>query len=143
MEELRELWSTIKVFILPILIVILLLFYNENKTEKKNKSQGKRNKKSSDEFEENLNDYFGTGDKKYEDEWNYDQQELNSLQIKIEKQQVESLKVFDVMAFGMLGFTKDQIDQTKLEKEEAKFTCYVFDVTYKDMKYHSRINRSI
>ena len=86
MEELRELWSTIKVFILPILIVILLLFYNENKTEKKNKSQGKRNKKSSDEFEENLNDYFGTGDKKYEDEWNYDQQELNSLQIKIEKQ---------------------------------------------------------
>ncbi len=35
MEELRELWSTIKVFILPILIVILLLFYNENKTEKK------------------------------------------------------------------------------------------------------------
>ena len=36
------------------------------------------------------------------------------------------------MAFGMLGFTKDQIDQTKLEKEEAKFTCYVFDVTDKD-----------
>ena len=35
MEELRELWSTIKVFLLPILIVILLLFYNENKTEKK------------------------------------------------------------------------------------------------------------
>ena len=135
MEELRELWSTIKVFILPILIVILLLFYNENKTEKKNKSQGKRNKKSSDEFEENLNDYFGTGDKKYEDEWNYDQQELNSLQIKIEKQQVESLKVFDVMAFGMLGFTKDQIDQTKLEKEEAKFTCYVFDITDAEKTY--------
>ena len=135
MEELRELWSTIKVFILPILIVISLLFYNENKTEKKNKSQGKRNKKSSDEFEENLNDYFGTGDKKYEDEWNYDQQELNSLQIKIEKQQVESLKVFDVMAFGMLGFTKDQIDQTKLEKEEAKFTCYVFDITDAEKTY--------
>ena len=36
------------------------------------------------------------------------------------------------MAFGMLGFTKDQIDQTKLEKEEAKFTCYVFDITDKD-----------
>ena len=24
------------------------------------------------------------------------------------------------MAFGMLGFTKDQIDKAKLEKEEAK-----------------------
>ena len=129
----EELWPTIKVFLVPILIVISLLFFNENKSAKKNKLQGKRNKKSSDEFEENLNDYFGTGDKKkYEDEWNYDQQELNSLQIKIEKQQVESLKVFDVMAFGMLGFTKDQIDQTKLEKEEAKFTCYVFDITDKD-----------
>ena len=80
---------------------------------------------------ENFKDFFND-DKKYEDEWNYDQQELNSLQIKIEKQQVETLKVFDVMAFGMLGFTKDQIDQTKLEKEEAKFTCYVFDVTDKD-----------
>ena len=45
--------------------------------------------------------------KDYEDEWNYDQQELNDLQIKIEKQQVESLKVFDVMAFGILGFTKN------------------------------------
>ena len=129
----EELWPTIKVFLIPILIVISLLFISENKSEKKNKLQGKRNKKSSDEFEDNLNDYFGTGDKKkYEDEWNYDQQELNSLQIKIEKQQIESLKVFDVMAFGMLGFTKDQIDQTKLEKEEAKFTCYVFDITDKD-----------
>ena len=66
----EELWPTIKVFLVPILIVISLLFFNENKTEKKNKVQGKRNKKSSDEFEENLNDYFGTGDKKkYEDEW--------------------------------------------------------------------------
>jgi hypothetical protein len=132
----EELWPTIKVFLVPILIVIFLLFFNENKSAKKNKLQGKRNKKSSDEFEENLNDYFGTGDKKkYEDEWNYDQQELNSFKIKIEKQQVESLKVFDVMAFGMLGFTKDQIDQTKLEKEEAKFTCYVFDITDAEKTY--------
>tara|TARA_B100001121_G_scaffold88683_1_gene78758 strand:- start:570 stop:1211 length:642 start_codon:yes stop_codon:yes gene_type:complete len=129
----EEVWTAIKVFLIPILIVILLLYFNEKKIEKKNKTQGKRNKKSSDEFEENLNNYFGIEDKKkYEEEWNYDQQELVSFQIKIKKQQIESHKVFDVMAFGMLGFTKDQIDQTKLEKNEAKFTCYVFDVTDKD-----------
>ena len=80
----EELWPTIKVFLIPILIAILLLFYNENKTEKKINHRGKRNKKSSDEFEENLNNYFGIEDKKkYEDEWNYDQQELVSFQIKI------------------------------------------------------------
>ena len=31
----EELWPTIKVFLIPILIVIFLLFYNENKTKKK------------------------------------------------------------------------------------------------------------
>ena len=46
-------------------------------------------------------------------------------------QQVENLKVYDIEAIGMLGFTQDQIDQTKLENEEAKFTCYVFDITDK------------
>ena len=61
---------------------------------------------------------FWGADKDYEDEWNYDQQELNSLQIKIEKQQVESLKVLDVMAFGIIGFialiTLDLTEPTSL-----------------------------
>ena len=129
----EELWPTIKVFLIPILIVIFLLFYNENKTKKKNNHRGKRNKKSSDEFEENLNDYFGTGDKKkYEDEWNYNDVDYDNLKIKVERQQVENLEVLDVMALGHLNLSQDQIDLTKLENEEAKFTCYVFDVTEND-----------
>jgi len=133
-----EVFQTLKVFLIPILIVVTLLFFNENKAEKKRKLHKKKEKHSSDEFEENLNNYFGTNkdkNKEYEDEWNYDQDELEQLRIKIEEQQVEDLKVFDVMAFGMLGFTKDQIDQTKLEKEEAKFTCYVFDITDAEKTY--------
>ena len=127
-----EVFQTLKVFLIPILIVVTLLFFNENKAEKKRKLHKKKEKHSSDEFEENLNNYFGTNkdkNKEYEDEWNYDQDELEQLRIKIEEQQVENSKVYDVEAIGMLGFTQDQVDQTKLENEEAKFTCYVFDVT--------------
>ena len=127
-------FKKLRPFIVPLLIVLYLIFRSDSKTEdrpKKNtKTRGTRSR--TEEFVKKHNEDQKIADKVYEDEWNYDQQELNSLQIKIEKQQVESLKVFDVMAFGMLGFTKDQIDQTKLEKEEAKFTCYVFDITDKD-----------
>ena len=141
-------FKKLRPFIVPLLIVLYLIFRSDSKTEDRPKKNTKTRSTRSrtedfvkkhnkdhqkDEMTENFKDFFETNDdKKYEDEWNYDQQESNSLQIKIEKQQVETLKVFDVMAFGMLGFTKDQIDQTKLEKEEAKFTCYVFDVTDKD-----------
>ena len=71
-----EVFQTLKVFLIPILIVVTLLFFNENKAEKKRKLHKKKEKHSSDEFEENLNNYFGTNkdkNKEYEDEWNYDQ----------------------------------------------------------------------
>ena len=127
-------FKKLRPFIVPLLIVLYLIFRSDSKTEDRPKKNTKtRNTRSrTEDFVKKHNEDHKIADKDYEDEWNYDQQELNSLQIKIEKQQVESLKVFDVMAFGMLGFTKDQIDQTKLEKEEAKFTCYVFDITDKD-----------
>ena len=127
-------FKKLRPFIVPLLIVLYLIFRSDSKTEDRPKKNTKTRSTRSrtEEFVKKHNEDQKITDKDYEDEWNYDQQELNSLQIKIEKQQVESLKVFDVMAFGMLGFTKDQIDQTKLEKEEAKFTCYVFDVTDKD-----------
>ena len=127
-------FKKLRPFIVPLLIVLYLVFRSDSKTEDRPKKNTKTRSKRSrtEEFVKKHNEDHKIADKDYEDEWNYDQQELHSLQIKIEKQQVESLKVFDVMAFGMLGFTKDQIDQTKLEKEEAKFTCYVFDVTDKD-----------
>ena len=127
-------FKKLRPFIVPLLIVLYLIFRSDSKTEDRPKKNTKTRSTRSrtEEFVKKHNEDQKITDKDYEDEWNYDQQELNSLQIKIEKQQIESLKVFDVMAFGMLGFTKDQIDQTKLEKEEAKFTCYVFDVTDKD-----------
>ena len=132
--EFSEFFKKLRPFIVPLLIVLYLIFRSDSKTEDRPKKNTKtRNTRSrTEDFVKKHNEDHKIADKDYEDEWNYDQQELNSLQIKIEKQQVESLKVFDVMAFGMLGFTKDQIDQTKLEKEEAKFTCYVFDITDKD-----------
>ena len=130
-------FKKLRPFIVPLLIVLYLIFRSDSKTEDRPKKNTKtRNTRSrTEEFVKKHNEDHKIADKDYEDEWNYDQQELNSLQIKIEKQQVESLKVFDVMAFGMLGFTKDQIDQTKLEKEEAKFTCYVFDITDAEKTY--------
>ena len=42
----------------------ILIYKKRFKTKKKNNHRGKRNKKSSDEFEENLNNYFGIEDKK-------------------------------------------------------------------------------
>ena len=134
MEELRELWSTIKVFLLPILIVISLLFYNENKTEKKRKFDKKKNKDSSDELEENFNDYFGINeDKKYEDEWNYDNEnQFDSIKILVKEQIYENIQMLDIEAKGPLNFTKDQIKLAEKEEEEAKFSCYVFDITDKD-----------
>ena len=127
-------FKKLRPFIVPLLIVLYLIFKSDSKTEEKPKKNTKtKNKRSrSEEFVKKHNEDYKITDKDYEDEWNYDQQELDTLQIKVERQQVENFKVFDVMAFGMLGFTKDQIDQTKLENEEAKFTCYVFDVTDKD-----------
>jgi hypothetical protein len=40
--------------------------------------------------------------------------------------------MFDIEAKGPLNFTKDQIKQSEKENEEAKFSCYVFDITDKD-----------
>jgi len=127
-------FKKLRPFVVPLLIVLYLIFRSDSKNEDRLKKNTKTRSTRSrtEEFVKKHNEDHKIADKDYEDEWNYDQQESNSLQIKIEKQQIESLKVFDVMAFGMLGFTKDQIDQTKLEKEEAKFTCYVSDVTDKD-----------
>jgi hypothetical protein len=40
--------------------------------------------------------------------------------------------MFDIEAKGPLNFTKEQINQSEKENEEAKFSCYVFDITDKD-----------
>ncbi len=135
----------LKPFIVPLLVVLYLIFRSDSETKDKPKKNTKTRKNQSrneefikkhntdnnkDEMSENFNDFFEiNNNKQYEDEWNYNDEESDFLQIRVEKRHVENIEVFDLMAVGILGFTKEQIDLTKNENEEAKFTCYVFDVT--------------
>ena len=130
MLDFSEAIQTLRVFLIPALIVIFLLYINENKQKDKNNK-----KDSKDEMEENFNDYFEIdNDKKYEDEWKYDDNEdqFDSIKISIKEQIYENTQMFDIEAKGPLNFTKDQIEQSEKENEEAKFSCYVFDITDKD-----------
>ena len=130
--EFSEFLKKLRPFIVPAIIIIWLITRSSNKSEDKPKknTKTKSTRSRTEEFikkhnEDNKNNEITEteDDKEYEDEWNYDQDELEQLRIKIEEQQVENSKVYDVEAIGMLGFTQDQVDQTKLENEEAKFTC--------------------
>ena len=139
----KDWFQKLRPFIVPLLIVLYLIFKSDSKSEDRPKKNTKtKNKRSrSEEFVKKHNEDYKITDKDYEDEWSYDQQELDTLQIKVERQQVENFKVFDVMAFGMLGFTKDQIDQTKLEDGEAKFTCIdgsTYEGSYMNNKRHGK-----
>ena len=130
MLDFSEAIQTLRVFLIPALIVIFLLYINENKQKDKNNK-----KDSKDEMEENFNDYFEIdNDKKYEDEWKYDdnEEQFDSIKISIKEQIYENTQMFDIEAKGPLNFTKDQIEQSEKENEEAKFSCYVFDITDKD-----------
>ena len=135
-NDFMEFVKKLRPLIVPAIIIIWLMSRSSNKSEDKPKQNKNYVRSRTEEFIKNHNESHNKdenketeNDKSYEDEWNYDQEEIPNLRIKIEEQQVEDLKVYDVEAFGILGFTKEQIDQTKLENEEAKFTCYVFDVT--------------
>jgi hypothetical protein len=130
MLDFSEALQTLRVFLIPALIVIFLLYINENKQKDKNNK-----KDSKDEMEENFNDYFEIdNDKKYQDEWKYDdnEEQFDSIKISIKEQTYENTQMFDIEAKGPLNFTKEQINQSEKENEEAKFSCYVFDITDKD-----------
>ena len=130
MLDFSEAFQTLRVFLIPALIVIFLLYINENKQKNKNNK-----KDSKDEMEENFNDYFEIdNDKKYDNEWNYDDNEdqFDSIKISIKEQIYDNTQMFDIEAKGPLNFTKDQIEQSEKENEEAKFSCYVYDITDKD-----------
>lgn len=130
MLDFSEAFQTLRVFLIPALIVIFLLYINENKQKNKNNK-----KDSKDEMEENFNDYFEIdNDKKYEDEWKYDDNEdqFDSIKISIKEQIYDNTQMFDIEAKGPLNFTKEQITQSEIENEKAKFSCYVFDITDKD-----------
>ena len=165
-SDFTEILKKIRPFIIPAIIIIWLITRSSDKPQYKPKknTKTKRTRSRTQEFIKKHNEDHKNNkitetknDKEYEDEWNYDQDELEQLRIKIEVQQVENLKVYDVEAIGMVGFTQDQVDQTKLENEEAKFTCYVFDVTdenneiplqgltdpYRDDKFLLQSNRNM
>ena len=165
-SDFTEILKKIRPFIIPAIIIIWLITRSSDKPQDKPKknTKTKRTRSRTQEFIKKHNEDHKNNkitetknDKEYEDEWNYDQDELEQLRIKIEVQQVENLKVYDVEAIGMVGFTQDQVDQTKLENEEAKFTCYVFDVTdenneiplqgltdpYRDDKFLLQSNRNM
>ena len=112
----------LKPFIVPLLIVLYLIFKSDGDSKEKpktnTKSKNSRNRT----------------DDEYNNEWNYDDSEdqFDSIKISIKEQIYENTQMFDIEAKGPLNFTKDQIEQSEKENEEAKFSCYVFDITDKD-----------
>jgi len=134
MSELNELLRTLKPFVIPALIVFWLLSsFSENK-KKKNKTNNNQSRKKEFFQKNNKNINNNETDDEYNDEWNYDdnEEQFDSIKISIKEQIYENTQMFDIEAKGPLNFTKDQIKQSEKENEEAKFSCYVFDITDKD-----------
>ena len=133
-----ELLKNLKPFIIPLLIVLYLISRSEGdskekpKTNTKSKNSRNRNEEFIKKHNENVNN--NETDDEYDNEWNYDDNEdqFDSIKISIKEQTYDNTQMFDIEAKGPLNFTKDQIEQSKKENEEAKFSCYVFDITDKD-----------
>ena len=133
-----ELLKNLKPFIIPLLIVLYLIFRSDGdskekpKTNTKSKNSRNRNEEFIKKHNENVNN--NETDDEYDNEWNYDDNEdqFDSIKISIKEQIYDNTQMFDIEAKGPLNFTKDQIEQSEKENEEAKFSCYVFDITDKD-----------
>ena len=143
-NETTDFLKKLRPFIVPILIVLYLIFRNESDTKSppKQKIKPKNNSSRIEEFikkanEKNKNKKNNKEkerlDEEYEDEWNYDEHvEDHLIKIDIKENKFEDILVLDVMAIGQLNFTTDQIKQSEKENKEAKFSCYVFDITDAD-----------
>lgn len=121
----------LKPFIIPLIIVLYLIFRSDgdNKEKPQTKTKSKNSRNRNEEFIKKHNET----DDEYNNEWNYDDEEqFDSIKISIKEQIYENTQMFDIEAKGPLNFTKDQIEQSEKENEEAKFSCYVFDITDKD-----------
>ena len=133
-----ELLKNLKPFIIPLLIVLYLISRSDGdskekpKTNTKSKNSRNRNEEFIKKHNENVNN--NETDDEYYNEWNYDdnEEQFDSIKISIKEQIYENTQMFDIEAKGPLNFTKDQIEQSEKENEEAKFSCYVFDITDKD-----------
>ena len=121
----------LKPFIIPLIIVLYLIFRSDgdNKEKPQTNTKSKNSRNRNEEFIKKHNET----DDEYNNEWNYDDEEqFDSIKISIKEQIYENTQMFDIEAKGPLNFTKDQIEQSEKENEEAKFSCYVFDITDKD-----------
>ena len=112
-------FQKIRPFIIPLLIIVFLIFRNDDKDKK---------------VKDNKNESLDEQEQEYQDEWNYEnqtneQKAQENLQIKVEEKTISETPSYVVLANGLLNFTNEQIEKTKAENEEAKFTCYVFDIT--------------
>ena len=133
-----ELLKNLKPFIIPLLIVLYLISRSDGdskekpKTNTKSKNSRNRNEEFIKKHNENVNN--NETDDEYDNEWNYDDNEdqFDSIKISIKEQTYDNTQMFDIEAKGPLNFTKEQINQSEKENEEAKFSCYVFDITDKD-----------
>jgi hypothetical protein len=128
----------LKPFIVPLLIVLYLIFKSDGDSKEKpktnTKSQNSRNRNEEFIKKHNENDNNNETNDEYDKEWNYDDNEdqFDSIKISIKEQTYDNTQMFDIEAKGPLNFTKEQINQSEKENEEAKFSCYVFDITDKD-----------
>ena len=122
----------LKPFIIPLIIVLYLIFRSDgdNKEKPQTNTKSKNSRNRNEEFIKKHNET----DDEYNNEWNYDdnEEQFDSIKISIKEQIYENTQMFDIEAKGPLNFTKDQIEQSEKENEEAKFSCYVFDITDKD-----------
>ena len=133
-----ELLKNLKPFIIPLLIVLYLISRSDGDSKEKpktnTKSQNSRNRNEEFIKKHNENDNNNETNDEYDKEWNYDDNEdqFDSIKISIKEQTYDNTQMFDIEAKGPLNFTKEQINQSEKENEEAKFSCYVFDITDKD-----------
>ena len=133
-----ELLKNLKPFIIPLLIVLYLIFRSDGDSKEKPKinTKSKNSRNRNEEFIKKHNENVNNNetDDEYDNEWNYDDNEdqFDSIKISIKEQTYDNTQMFDIEAKGPLNFTKDQIEQSKKENDEAKFSCYVFDITDKD-----------
>ncbi|MDA9645104.1 TerB family tellurite resistance protein [bacterium] len=124
----------LKPFIIP-LIIVLYLISKSNDGNKEKPQTNTKSKNSHNRNEEFIKKHNETDDE-YNNEWNYDdnEEQFDSIKISIKEQIYENTQMFDIEAKGPLNFTKEQIEQSEKENKEAKFSCYVFDITDKDNK---------
>lgn len=145
-EARNEDWlKKLRPFIVPFLIVLWLIFRNDDKkTDKPRKKRdnqskidefikksNKKNKdnKNEDEFEKNFNDYFGTGNN--QDDEQPENSFSDNLHIKIEERKHENNLWYFILGLGSFNLENKYYKFIDKENSEAKFTVYVFDITDK------------